>query len=78
MEGENTQVGKVTPETAATMSSEDVLILVEQRVYKACCIAEKFEPSRRFRGNGHHFAQRMASHVVDEFRKQWAGNQVEP
>jgi len=60
---------------AGRMGRSDAEGMILQRVYDACCLAERFEPSGKFRGNGHHFAQRMSRHVADAFLKQWGGNE---
>jgi hypothetical protein len=56
---------------AGTMTREQAESLFLNRTYALCCLAERFEPSGRFVGNGHHFAQRMSRLVADEFLKQW-------
>lgn len=63
-----------TTDEAGKMNRELAAGLIEQRIYDAACVVERFEVGGnggRYCGNGHHFAQRMAAYAKEEFLKGW-------
>jgi hypothetical protein len=67
-----------TADEAGALSEEDGATLVETRVYHAACVAERFEPGRKYCGNGHHLAQRVAAFAKAEFLKACPNHKAQP
>jgi hypothetical protein len=66
-----------TAEEAGLMTVEQACHLMQERIYKTACVAERFEvgcPQGQvgciFLGNGHHFAQKVAETVKQMFVAQ--------
>ena len=56
---------------AARMDLHEASGVLENRIYKAAIVAERFEAAGKYGGNGHHFAKGIARHARKEFERRW-------